>query len=108
MSVPYDHSRRRYVVRSFEGVKRQVRRFVDEAEAREFATRNDQERGQIGLGMPVRGRSWPPVLRTRSRSPEEVSDARAARRPDAARALPHACSPPGWAAEALTGERIRA
>src|SRR5918995_784761 len=37
MSVQYDHSRRRYVVRWFKGGKRRVRRFVDEAEARVFA-----------------------------------------------------------------------
>ena len=37
MSVQYDHSRCRYVVRWFEGRKRRVRRFVEDAEAREFA-----------------------------------------------------------------------
>ena len=37
MSVQYDHSRRRYVVRWFEGGTRRVRRFVDEAAARKFA-----------------------------------------------------------------------
>jgi hypothetical protein len=32
MSVQYDHRRRRYVVRWFEGGKRRVRRFVDETQ----------------------------------------------------------------------------
>src|ERR687898_1231133 len=46
MSVQYDHSRRRYVVRWFEGGKRRVRRFVDEAEARSFAATVSPTRGR--------------------------------------------------------------
>ncbi len=46
MSIRYDRSRRRYVVRWYEGGKRRVRRFVDEAEARAFAATVSPSGGQ--------------------------------------------------------------
>ena len=46
MSVSYDHGRRRWVVRWNEAGKRRVRRFVDEADARAFATTVVPGRGQ--------------------------------------------------------------